>query len=75
MSYKANINGSISPAYSNAWASLKRPFELNWTWPKIEKEFKEKYHATLIRSSETHMFEFIKFKSKAAFVLFMLEWS
>jgi hypothetical protein len=74
MKYRATYK-SILPTYNKAWGALHTPFILNWTWEKIEKEFKEKHHATLIRSAETNFFEFIEFESEGDFVLFMLEWS
>ena len=75
MSYKVDIE-KIWDAHGKAWNALVGKTKHDLTWPQIDTAYRDKYHAKLIRGPDARSnYKYIEFKSKAAYVLFMLEWS
>lgn len=73
MSYRAEIK-SIFSAHKNAWVALfGRNFVTNMSKEEIVEKYEQRYHAKLIQAYDGK-YDFIKFRSKKDYVLFMLEW-
>lgn len=66
----------IYAAHTKAWVAVVNGDSARLSWKEINQRYKDRYNATLIRSDVIgEGYTFIKFKSKAAYVLFLMEWS